>query len=105
MANTVKVAIVVVTSLFSILCMVAIPLWIFGVPGVDNDYARGWRMGLTVIIAYPIVWAGIARASFGRKFEMTKEQIASMNVAWPICLLFVFVVAVVRLSQAFTLIL
>jgi hypothetical protein len=45
-------------AIFSIviagLCILALPLWILGVPGVQNEYAKGWNMGLTVIWFYPL---------------------------------------------------
>lgn len=27
------------------LCVLALPMWALGVPGVENNYAKGWRMG------------------------------------------------------------
>ena len=45
---------------FAALCVVALPLWILGVPGDpgppghESAYARGWKMGLSVICVYPI---------------------------------------------------
>lgn len=45
------------------LCVVAIIPWILGVPGDpgepghESNYARGWKMGLGVILVYPVVWA------------------------------------------------
>lgn len=45
------------------LCVVALPLWILGVPGDpgepgrESNYACGWQMGLSAITVYPIVWA------------------------------------------------
>ncbi len=47
---------------FAALCVVALPLWILGVPGNpgppgnESAYARGWKMGLHVIWVYPVVW-------------------------------------------------
>jgi hypothetical protein len=40
---------------FALLCWLAVPVWILGVPGAENEYARGWKMGLSVILAYPAI--------------------------------------------------
>ena len=37
----------------AVLCFLFILPWGFGVPGVQNEYARGWKIGLTVILLYP----------------------------------------------------
>lgn len=47
-------------AMAAILAVVAIPLWILGVPGVrENDYARGWGIGLQAILAYPVIFVGL----------------------------------------------
>ncbi|MEB3882814.1 hypothetical protein [Lyngbya sp. CCY1209] len=35
-----------------ILCLVGLVLWLFGVPGVQNEYARGWLLGLQTLANY-----------------------------------------------------
>lgn len=40
------------SSVIASLCVLILPLWILGVPGIENDYARGWGMGLNAILLY-----------------------------------------------------
>lgn len=51
MARTIKI----VSTILAVLCLVALPLWILGIPGVENDYARGWKLGLGALVALPLV--------------------------------------------------
>lgn len=43
-----------ISTILAVLCLVAIMPWILGIPGVENDYARGWKLGLGVIIGFPL---------------------------------------------------
>lgn len=38
------------------LCVLVLPMWALGVPGVENNYAKGWRMGLNVLLIVPLAW-------------------------------------------------
>jgi hypothetical protein len=33
----------------AVLCVMALPMWALGAPGVENQYAKGWKMGLNVL--------------------------------------------------------
>lgn len=32
-------------------CGLALPIWILGTPAIDNDFAKGWEIGLLSILA------------------------------------------------------
>lgn len=101
-------------AIFSIiiagLCILALPLWILGVPGVQNEYAKGWNMGLTVIWLYPfsilliygsylIVWI-LSLKNQLNLFNLMYWQKASTVVA-----IAVLIFAILRMTQAFRIIL
>lgn len=46
---------VILTMGISALCILALPIWILGIPGVENEYARGWKMGLLTIGITPVM--------------------------------------------------
>ena len=52
------IGIAIATGIIAGLCLLVLPLWLFGVPGVANESARGWQMGLSVLFFYPLVWLG-----------------------------------------------
>jgi hypothetical protein len=43
-------------GLLAVLSLVAVPLCLIAVPGVENSYARGWKIVFSVVLAYPVVW-------------------------------------------------
>src|SRR5262249_54558016 len=45
-----------VSGVLAGLCLLAVPFWLMGVPGVDNAYAKGWKIGLYTVVLYPIAW-------------------------------------------------
>ncbi len=89
------------------LCVVAIIPWILGVPGDpgppghESNYARGWKMGLGVIIVYPLVWAldflpyfifrGLVSPSAQASWQNISQWIGAIAL----------VAAILRLSWAF----
>jgi|GEM_PF-2379009 len=52
------IGIAIATGIIAGLCLLILPLWLFGVPGVNNNHARGWQMGLSVLFFYPLSWLG-----------------------------------------------
>jgi hypothetical protein len=38
----------------SVVCVLTLCLWVLGVPGVQNEYARGWALGLRTLYHYMI---------------------------------------------------
>lgn len=87
----------IITGLAAVLCVVAFPIWILGVPGVQNKYAKGWGMGFEVIVAYPIAWL-VNFVVFYRFDAAKRVQYESISSIVSICLL---LVAVARMIQAF----
>ena len=41
-----------VPVLVAILCALAIVPWILGIPGTDNNYAKGWTIGFYALLFY-----------------------------------------------------
>lgn len=37
-----------------VVCLLTLCLWVLGVPGVQNEYARGWALGLKTLYHYLI---------------------------------------------------
>lgn len=91
---------------FAALCVVALPLWIMGVPGNPGEpgnesaYARGWKMGLHVIWIYPLVWLfNLACVWAVRLLADVAVQTNWENISRSFGAL-VFLVALVRLGWA-----
>lgn len=82
------------------LCILIFPVWILGIPGIDNEYARGWNMGLNVILLYPVACALnyipylFVRGRLSRLSLLRWQQVVT---AIAIAL---FLLAAVRMSQA-----
>lgn len=94
-------AIVIVSGLFAALCLLGLPLWILGVPGVEGQYAKGWIMGLYVLLIFPGVWLlnYIPYFLFGRAANETTR--ASWQQITSAVALIAVVLALGRLFQAF----
>ena len=92
---------------FAVLCAVAILPWILGVPGdpgppgQESNYARGWMMGLYVILIYPLVWLFDVAAVWGVRWLAD----AAVQIYWENAIksfgAFAFLLALVRLGWAF----
>ena len=92
---------------FAILCALAIFPWILGVPGDpgepghESDYARGWKMGLVVVCAYPIVRALGVAAVWGVRLlaiNPTQTRFEKISVSFGAL---IFLMAIARLGWAF----
>ena len=85
------------------LCLLALPLWVLGVPGVENLYAQGWKLGLNVLLFYPLAWLPMAIAWLvtRRRRAARGERGASWGLA-SIALVLI-VTAVVVMLEAFRL--
>lgn len=44
-----------VSTILAVLCLAAAMPWLLGIPGVENDYARGWKLGLGALVGFPLV--------------------------------------------------
>ncbi len=104
LATTMNVWVPKITGIFAALFALIFPFWILGVPGVENTYAQGWRMGLDVIMYYPIAWVTIFGVSWFLKKAIPLDRQTALNVVVSLCLFIFFSMALVRLGQAFSLI-
>ena len=103
-SNPLNVGVPVITGAFAALCVLVLPFWIIGIPGVRNDFARGWEMGLDVIIWYPISWIVVFSIALFLKKIMGISHQRSLDVVVSICLILFLGLALLRLGQAFSLI-
>lgn len=65
-------------NVVAVLCMLAFMPWVLGVPGVQNDYARGWMLGFKIVTFYPLVWLGLLiarRRKLRRANEFKRAQV------------------------------
>ena len=99
-----KVGVPILTGVPAALFALIIPFWIMGVPGVENDYARGWEMGLDVIMYYPIAWIIVFGISWFLKKRISIDRQPSLDIGISICLMIFLGLALLRLGQAFQLI-
>ncbi len=86
-----------ISSVIAALCLVVLPFWILGVPGVEGDYAKGWSMGLTAIIRFPLFWLVILIISTIlqtfykkriRQIEIVVHNLLLLLVLWLLVTLF-----------------
>lgn len=86
------------------LCILIFPIWILGVPGIDNEYARGWEMGLNVILLYPFSCA-LNYIPYllvqGRLSDLSQLRWQQITTGVAIAL---FTLAALRMFQAFRII-
>ena len=69
-----------VSGVFAALSLLAVPFWLMGVPGVQNSYAKGWKIGLYVVGLYPVAWLCIFRYWWTAKKQMGVENMADLNL-------------------------
>ncbi len=93
-----------VTGVLAALFALIFPFWILGVPGVENTYAQGWRMGLDAIMYYPIAWVAVFGVSWLLKKIIPLDRQTALSVVVSLCFFIFFSIALVRLGQAFSLI-
>ncbi len=94
-------AVTITSSVFTALCLLGLPLWILGVPGVKGNYADGWAMGLNALLLYIPAWFII----YAPYFVMHKRLGATVLLQWQavtgwIAAIVLFL-AIARLVQAF----
>ena len=104
MATVMNVWVPRTTGVSAAIFALIFPFWILGVPGVENTYAQGWRMGLDVIMYYPIAWGTVFGVSWLLKKTMPLDRQSTLNIVASLCFLFFFSIALLRLGQAFHLI-
>ena len=90
-----------VTGIAAGLSVVALPFWLMGVPGVENAYAKGWKLGLYTVLSYPIVWFCLFGFWRSAKKQATAEQLASLDLRIGAGSLALLMVAVAFVMYAF----
>lgn len=91
----------IVSGIFAGLSVLGLPLWIMGVPGVDNNYAKDWKMGLDVLLVFPVVWLFNYAPYFSMRGSVSDETRASWQFYSSLIALGALAVAILRLVQAF----
>ena len=104
LATTVNVWVPKITGISAGLFALVFPFWMLGVPGVENTYAQGWRMGLDVIMYYPLAWVAVFGISWLLKKTISPDRQATLDVVVSFCLFIFFSIALLRLGQALSLI-
>src|SRR5262245_51783724 len=62
-------------------CLLALPLWLMGVPGIENAYAKGWKIGLCAVLLYPIAWLGVFVLWLGARKQMSVEHLSVLHLS------------------------
>lgn len=83
------------------LSLLALPMWALGVPGVENDYARGWKMGLNVLLVYPPAWLLTYLPYFVMRNRLSDANRQSRQAVTGSFACIIFVAAAARMIQAF----
>lgn len=89
------------TGLAAGLSVLALPFWLMGVPGVENSYARGWKLGLYTVLAYPIAWFSLFTFWWAARKEAAAEQMASLSLWTGVGSLVLLALAVAVVMYAF----
>ncbi len=84
-------------------CLLLLPLWILGVPGVDNEYARGWNIGLSVLWIYPLSWLLNYMVYFAAQNRLGIAGDSRWQTVTGCIALTLLSISVVRLIQSFKL--
>jgi hypothetical protein len=68
------------TGLVAGLSVLALPFWLMGVPGTQNSYAKGWKLGLYAVGSYPVVWFCLFAFWRSAKKQATVDRLSSLNL-------------------------
>ncbi len=94
-------SITTISSIVAGLCLLALPMWALGVPGVENQYAKGWKMGLNVLLIYPVAWF----INYAPYYVMRNRIGAEIRLRWQFIAgflaLIILLIATMRMLQAF----
>jgi hypothetical protein len=69
-----------ITGALAGLCLLALPFWLMGVPGTENSYAKGWKLGLRTIVVYPIGWFCLFAYWRKSRPHLGGEKLADLNL-------------------------
>lgn len=100
----------VFSGLVGIACILVLPLWLFGVPGVQNEYARGWNIGLTVIWLYPLSISSLYGSNLIIWILFLNRQLSTINLmrwqqASTVIAIAILILAILQMIRAFRIIL
>src|SRR5262245_60450974 len=90
-----------VTGLIAALSVLALPLWLMGVPGVENSYAKGWKIGLWALLIYPVLWFSVLAFWRAAKKRTEPEHLSVLNLRISIGTLLILAVATAVMFYAF----
>ena len=103
-SHSIHTKIPIITGWVAALCVGIFPFWIMGIPGVDNNYALGWKMGFQVLWMFPLAWVmayGVFRLL---KNTLPANHHETIDLGTSICMSVFFGLAILRLVQALNLI-
>lgn len=83
------------------LCGMALPLWALGVPGVENQYAQGRKMGLNVLLLYPAAWMLIYAPYFVMRRKINPAVRRRWQLSSGVMALALLLLAAWRMLRAF----
>jgi hypothetical protein len=69
------------SGLLATLCLLALPFWLMGVPGVENADAKGWKIGLYAVLLYPIAWLCVLVFWLGASKQMRPEHLSMLHLS------------------------
>ena len=61
-----------IAKVIAVICGIALPIWILGVPGIENEYARGWRISLITIMTF--IFSYFMISGINRRYEDDSEE-------------------------------
>lgn len=59
--------------------ILAVPIWVFGVPGVQNEYARMWQLSLGTLLIYVGFTFVLLVISIVKEVTKKKGKVAGTN--------------------------
>src|ERR1044071_517860 len=89
------------TGAFAGFSVLALPIWLLGVPGVDNSYARGWKSGLFVVMLYPLLWSCLFMFWRSERKHVTLADDSTLSLSIGSGSLVLFVIAASVLFRSF----
>jgi len=85
----------------AVLCLLALPLWVVGIPGVEGSFMDGWAIGFFTIRAYPIAWLCVFVPWLVARMLVSAENLPVLQ--WWTCAgcIVILVLAAARMVYAF----
>ena len=100
--NLLTAVIRLVTGIAAGLSILFVPVWIMGVPGIENEYARGWRMAFSSLLCFPVAYVLTSCTSQDiKKKKFDAKETAMLDMSILSFAVIVFGLALYRLSEAY----